>query len=221
MRILIIAPHMDDEILGVGGTIAKHVETGDEVYVCFVSNRVYNHKYDEKRNQIEIACALNAKKVLGYKDAKFLHLHDERLDICIQDILIPLEGYIIEINPEWVYVNHGGDNNQDHKPVFVAAMIALRSFAMPDVKKILCYETPSSTEQSPRFQHMAFLPNYYVNIEKYLALKVTALKCYETELRAFPHPRSSEGAEVWAKKRGMEVGFNAAEAFMIVRDKWD
>jgi LmbE family N-acetylglucosaminyl deacetylase len=143
MKILVIAPHMDDEVLGMGGTIAKHVADGDEVYVCYIAHRVYEHRYDEEKNQVEVQCALKAKEILGYKEAKFLNLNDERLDACIQDVLIPLEAYLNEINPEAVYINHGGDNHQDHKAVFQAGMVALRPSANPDIKRVLCYEIPS------------------------------------------------------------------------------
>jgi len=212
---------MDDEVLGVGGTIAKHVEAKDELFVCFIAHRVYDHKYDEQRNQFEMECALKAKEILGYEEARFLNLNDERLDLCIQDILIPLESTISEINPDCVYINHKGDINQDHRAVFHAAVISLRNFANTGIKHILCYETPSSTEQSPPFQETAFLPNYYVNIDKTLPKKILALKSYQTEIREFPHPRSIEGIEVLAKKRGVEIGFKAAEAFTILRSKWN
>lgn len=221
LKVLVLAPHMDDEVVGVGGTIAKHVDAGDEVYVCFVANRVYGHKFDEKKNQFEKDCTLKAKEILGYKQTKFLNLSDERLDICTQDILIPLEKYIQKINPVCVYINHKGDNHQDHKAVFRAAMIALRSYAFPGLKRILCYETPSSTDQSPPFHDMAFLPNYYINIEDHLPRKIEALKCYQSEIREFPHPRSIEGIKTLAKKRGMEIFSTAAEAFVMVRGKWE
>lgn len=212
---------MDDEVLGMGGTIAKHVSDGDEVYVCFVAHRIYGHRYDEDKNRAEIECALKAKEVLGYKEAEFLNLNDERLDACIQDILIPLEAYINKIKPEVVYLNHGGDNHQDHKAVFQAGMIALRPAVALYVKRILCYEVPSETDQSPPLNHLAFLPNFYVNIAKYLQTKIDAFHCYHTEKREFPHPRSDKGLEILAMKRGSEIGFNAAEAFIIIRDKWE
>lgn len=221
MKVLVIAPHMDDEVLGMGGTIAKHVSGEDEVYVCFVAHRVYRHKYDEAENRAEIQCALRAKEVLEYKEAEFLNLHDERLDVCIQDVIIPLEAYVSKIKPEVVYINHGGDNHQDHKAVFQAGMVALRPSINLGIKRILCYEVPSSTEQSPPFSEFAFLPNYYINIEKFLEAKIKALKCYQREARDFPNPRSLEGVRILAKKRGMEIGFGAAEAFVIVRDKWE
>lgn len=221
MRVLVIAPHMDDEVLGVGGTIIKHVENGDEVYCCFIAHRTYNHKFDKAVNDKEIECALNVKRILGYKDGKFLNLSDERLDLCIQDIIIPLESYIVGLSPEVVYINHGGDNHQDHKAVFQAAMVVVRPSVSLGVKMVLVYETPSSTEQSPSVLEYAFRPNYYVNIEKYLDKKIQAIKCYEKETRSFPHPRSIEGIKVLAKKRGIEIGFSVAEAFIILRDKWE
>lgn len=211
---------MDDEVLGVGGTIAKHVDEGDEVYVCFIAHRVYEHKFDEKKNKIEVQCALKAKDILKYKEVKFLNLNDERLDICIQDILIPLEDYVNKIKPEIVYVSHRGDINQDHKAVFQASMIALRPTSNKNIKRILSYEVPSSTEQSPNFNELAFLPNFYINIEKYLKTKVKALNYYQNEKREFPHMRSDEGLKVLAMKRGGEIGFKAAEAFIVIRDTW-
>lgn len=221
MKVLVVSPHMDDEVLGVGGTIAKHVENGDEVYVCFIAHRIYNHKYDKVASDKEMDNALKAKKVLEYKEAKFLNLNDERLDLCIQDILIPLESYKSEINPELVYINHGGDNHQDHKAVFRAAMVATRPAIAKSIKKILVYESPSSTEQSPPIPEYAFLPNFYVNIEKFINKKIQALKCYERESRKFPHPRSLEGIEILAKKRGLEIGFPTSEAFVVLREKWE
>ena len=221
MKILVIAPHMDDEVLGMGGTIAKHISEGDEVYVCFVAHRIYGHRYDEEKNKAEIQCALKAKEVLGYREAEFLNLNDERLDACIQDVIIPLEAYVNKIKPEVVYINHGGDNHQDHKAVFQTGMIALRPTAALGIKRILCYETPSETEQSPPLNELAFLPNFYVDIERYLQTKINAFHCYHTEKREFPHPRSDKALEILAMKRGSEIGFKAAEAFTIIRDKWE
>lgn len=211
---------MDDEVLGCGGTIARHVNMGDDVYVCFVAHRVYDHKYNEEKNKFEMDCAFEAKKLLGYKEAEFFNLNDERLDVCIQDILIPLENYIQKIDPDIVYLNHLGDNHQDHKAVFQAAMVALRPSSNQGIERILCYETPSSTEQAPHFSDMVFLPNFYADIEDYLETKISALRCYKTEKREFPHPRSEEAIEVLAMKRGTEIGFKAAEAFIVIREKW-
>lgn len=219
MKVLVIVPHMDDEVLGLGATIARRVEEGDEVHVCVVAHRVYDHRFDERRNQFEMECARRAQAVLGYKDLRFLGLLDERLDTCLQDIIVQLESCVREVDPEVVYVNHRGDNNQDHRAVFQAAMVALRPAANPAIREVLCYETPSSTEQAPPVPEAAFLPNAYVNVAGYVERKFQALRCYETEARSFPHPRSEEAVLALAKWRGSESGFEAAEAFLILRDR--
>lgn len=219
-NILIIAPHMDDEVLGCGGVIARHRDNGNKVNVIFVAHRVYNHKFDEKRNDIEKSHAIKAKEMLGYDDAIFLDLQDERLDAALQDIIIPLEEYIDKIKPDTVYVPFRGDNNQDHRAVFDAARVVLRPASTPFVDSVYMYEVPSSTEQSPPLPENIFCPNNYVNISNCIDRKSTALKCYETEKREFPHPRSEKGIRILAQKRGMEIGFEYAEAFMVLREKW-
>jgi LmbE family N-acetylglucosaminyl deacetylase len=219
-RVLIIAPHMDDEVLGCGGVIAKHKSNADETTVVFIAHRVYNHRFDERRNNIEKTNALRARAILGYADAIFLDLPDERLDAAIQEIVIPLEKHIREIQPEIVYIPFRGDNNQDHRAVFDAARVVLRPVATPFIKNIYMYEVPSSTEQSPPLPENAYLPSYYVDIKKDIDKKLAALSCYESEIRVYPHPRSLDGVRIWSQKRGMEIGFEYAEAFMILRDKW-
>jgi len=219
-KILIIAPHMDDEVLGCGGVIVKHKAKGDKVNVVFIAHRVYNHKFDEKRNDIEKSSALKVKSVLGYDDAVFLDLPDERLDGVLQDIIIPVENYFFKMKPAVVYIPFRGDNNQDHRAVFDAARVVLRPAETPFIEEVYMYETPSSTEQSPPLLENAFLPNYYVNIKNIIAVKIKALGCYESESRKYPHPRSAEAVKIAAQKRGVESGFVYAEAFMVLRSKW-
>jgi len=219
-KILIIAPHMDDEVLGCGGTIAKHVANGDNLFVCFIANRIYRHKFNKKKNEIEKEYVRKAKDILGYKEAVFFDLSDERLDACLQDIIIPLENYISQVKPNTIYCPFQQDNNQDHRTVFSAARVVLRASATAFIKNIFMYEVPSSTEQSPPLLENAFLPNYYVNIAKYIDKKIKAFRCYRTEKRDYPHPRSEKALKILANKRGIEIGFKYAEAFMILRHKW-
>ena len=219
--VLVIAPHMDDEVLGTGGTIARHVARGDEVNVCIVAYRAYGHRFDEAKNRFEMACARDAREILGYGETVFLGLPDERLDVSLQEIVIPLEEQLGRFDPGIVYIPHRGDLNQDHRAVFQAAVIALRPHANPKIRRVLAYEVPSSTDQAPPFPEYAFLPNCYVNIGEFLEKKLQALRCYRTERRPFPHPRSDEGLTTVARKRGMESGLPAAEAFMVVRETRD
>lgn len=220
MRVLVIAAHMDDEVLGVGGAIVRHVQAGDEVTVCIACRRAYHHRVDSRLNREEEAAARRAARLLGYRDLRFFRLHDERLDEQLLEVIQPIETCVREVKPSIVYTTHRGDNHQDHRAVFQATMVVCRSFAVPKVPRVLCYEVLSSTEQAPPFPEAAFHPNFYVDIRGVLSKKLQAMRTYRRELRAFPHPRSLEGIEVLAKRRGMEAGFHAAEAFMVIRDEW-
>ena len=111
------------------------------------------------------------------------------------------------------------DDAHDAAP-FSAAMAACRTIARHKVPRLLSFEVLSSTEQAPPYPEFAFLPNFYVDITPFLKQKIAAMKAYSRELKEFPHPRSLGGIEVLAKKRGMEIGFNAAEGFMLIRDEW-
>ena len=220
MKILIVAPHMDDEVLGVGGTIAKHIDNGDEVCVVIVANRIYNHSLDLELLKKDRTNTSNAKKILGYNHVIFLGLDDERLDNSVQDIIIPLEEEYNKFLPDIVYTNHFGDNNQDHRAVFEAVRVITRQSQKAPPSKVFLYETPSSTEQSPPLLSNAFVPNYFVNIDNFLDQKILAMQCYENEMRDYPNPRSIKGIKSYAQFRGIQSGFHYAEAFMIMRDVW-
>jgi N-acetylglucosamine malate deacetylase 1 len=222
VNVLVIAPHMDDEVLGVGGTICKHIACGDVVKVLFIANRVYNHQYDEKALKREEDHVLAAKEILGYQEISLARLPDENLSAHFVDVLTVIEKEINNFGPEIVYVNHRNDPHQDHKVVFEAGLIAVRAISRTPkrIRRVACYEVPSSTEQVPPFIEYAFLPNLYVDISAYVSSKQQAMAAYETERRPFPHPRSDKGIATLAAARGMESNLEAAEAFMIIRDEW-
>jgi len=221
MKVLVISAHMDDETLGMGGTIAKHVAAGHQVSVCVACKRAYNHQFDPMVIEEEKATTRRAAEILGYQDIHFLDLRDELLDERLLDSIVPLEECVVKVMPDVVYTHHRGDSNQDHRAIFQASLIACRTISRHKVSRVLCYESPSSTEQAPPFPEYAFQPNFYVDITDYLSRKVRAMEAYVREVRQFPHPRSATGIEVLAQKRGMEVGFQAAEAFMLIRDEWE
>ncbi|TBR24173.1 PIG-L family deacetylase [bacterium] len=221
MRVLVLAAHMDDETLGVGGTIAKHAAAGDDVHIFIASDRAYNHVFDSHANHRERECSRMAAKILGARKPVFGGLHkDETMDERLIDLIVPFEKAVEDVKPEVVYINHRGDANQDHRAAFQAAVIACRVWAGHRVSRVLCYEVPSSTEFAPPFPEYAFQPNVFVDISKHLDRKIEALQAYGRELRDFPHPRSRGGVEALARKRGTEAGFLAAEAFILVRDSW-
>lgn len=220
MNVLVVVPHMDDEVLGCGGAIARHVLNEDYVTVCVVANRAYGHEYDPELILKEKEACENAKVMLGYQDLIFLDLPDEQLDRSQIDIITPLENVVGRCKPDMVYGPHWGDINQDHRAVFEAVRVVCRPFGETRPAVLRAFEVPSSTDQVPRDDERVFLPNYYVNIEDFLNRKLKAMDCYSKELKDFPHPRSIEGLRIFAQKRGMEVGMKAAEAFVVLRDGW-
>ncbi len=217
-KILVVAPHMDDEVLGVGGTICKHVQAGDEVRIIIVANRAYGHLYDQEVIKKEEGNCLKACSILGVDKVSFLQLNDEQLDEKLINVISAIENSLGDYLPDTVYIPYQGDINQDHKAVYSACQVVFRVIGRYCAKTLLCYEVPSSTDASQTLPHERFSPNYYVDIEKHLDKKISAIKAYEKEIRSFPHPRSTEGLRIYSQKRGMEVGMNCAEAFVLIRN---
>lgn len=208
-RVLAIAPHADDEVLGPGGSLAKHVENGDSVSVVIVSDR--NKLSLEQRIQ-----AKEAGDILGYKDLKFLGLKDESLDGPASNVIKPLEEFYIKVRPHTVYIPHKGDYNLDHRAVFKASMVVCRTYQNAPPSKILSYEIPSSTSQGLM---EPFVPNYYNRIKvNHLEKKIDAFERYEGEHRPLPNPRNEDGLSNLAIHRGMECGYALAEAFIMLRE---
>lgn len=216
MKVLVIAAHTDDEVLGVGGTIARHGLEGDEVYLLSVCDRATNHKYDMDVIKALRNSALKAKEILGIKEIYFCGKKDEL--ITVPEAIVAMEDYTDKIKPDIIYTHHRGDSNQDHRTIFQATVVVSRTIKGPMVKRVLCYEVPSSTEQGPPFLEYAFIPNVFVDIHHVLEKKLEAMKAYETEIKGFPHPRSLEFLTLNARYWGSKVGLEAAEAFVLVRE---
>lgn len=218
-NVLVIAPHHDDEVLGCGGTISKHVYKKDIVTVCVVADRVYGHERREEDVKTEMDDCEKARNVLGYQNLVSLHHPDEQLDSSLIGIVKDLEKIVADARPDIVYIPHRGDYNQDHRAVFDAAMVVCRAYSQESLKwmvGVFAYECTSAC-----FAYSPFEPNYYVSIKDHLEDKKNAMRCYRRESREWPHPRSTEGIKAKARHRGMEVGLEAAEAFMVLRSVWD
>ena len=220
MRVLVIAAHPDDETYGVGGTILKHISKGDNVSVLIMSDGVTARHAQIKK---QMAAAQEACKILGTTDVDFVGLPDQRLDsLPLLEVIRPIEKAIIKLKPEIVYTHHGGDVNQDHRVVFEATLVAGRPVGKHIINKIFSYEVPSSTEWAPPFVNWVFTPNIFENISPFVDQKLAALKPYqythEAEVKQSPHPRSLEAVRISSQQRGLTVGMEAAEAFMLVRE---
>jgi len=220
MNILVIAAHPDDEVLGVGGTIARHVDEGDNVFSSILAYGVAS-RYDESMVEKQKKKALAAAHILGIKETVFFGLGGAEIrfdELSFRDVIKPIEECISRFKPDIIYTHHRGDSNTDHQVTFKATVSAARTINPFVVKKFLCYETLSSTDQAPPFVEYAFLPNVFINVEKYIEKKLEAMKCYDIELREYPHPRSLESIKFQAKVWGHKAACNAAEAFVLVRE---
>jgi N-acetylglucosamine malate deacetylase 1 len=218
-RVLVVVAHPDDETLGAGGTIARLVAEGAEVWVCIVCDGV-TARHSEVDRQKE--CARQACGLLGAGRVVFLDLPDQRLDsLSLIDVISPIEDCIAELRPDTVLTHFEEDVNQDHGVVFRAAMVATRPAPGSGVSTVMCFETASSTEWAPPFAGSTFAPNFYVDIARTLPIKVEAMAAYAgahvSEVKQFPHPRSLEAVSVYARRHGVTVGMEAAEPFMLVR----
>lgn len=217
VRVLVVAPHPDDEVLGCGGTIARHAAQGDEVDVLIVTCAAPDlyPMDDEAETRRE---AKTAHDVLGVSHTHFLDFHAPKLDTVPGYQLAEAIAKVIQtLQPQIVYLPHRGDIHLDHQMVYQATLVAARPLEHCSVRQLLCYETLSETEWAPPGGDSAFVPTVFVNITDYLDLKLKAMYSYQSEIRQSPHPRSLQAIEALAKLRGSTVSLPAAEAFMLVR----
>ena len=222
--ILVIAAHPDDEVLGCGGTIARLTSEGNCVYTLILGEGVTSRdrKRDLAKRENEIAelkkQAENANRILGVKKVYTFDFPDNRFDsVPLLDIIKTIEETKDGFKPDIVFTHHIGDLNIDHQITFKAVMTAFRPTIDESVKEIYSFEIPSSTEWNGPSSLTYFMPDYFVDVNKSLDIKINALKEYEMELRDFPHPRSLKAVELNAKQWGVKMGFEAAEAFKTIR----
>lgn len=216
-RVLIVAAHPDDEVLGCGGTIARHVAEGDVVCVVFMADGVGARGLDLKQIKYRNQARDRALKALGVTSWFALDFPDNRMDtVPLLDVVQALERIIDEQKPNRVYTHHYGDLNVDHRITCEAVITACRPVPGATVREILTFEVTSSTEwrSMPCSQ---FRPNLYIDISDFIEEKVQALGYYDLEMRPPPHSRSIEHSKAVAFHRGSCIGVLAAEAFEIIR----
>jgi LmbE family N-acetylglucosaminyl deacetylase len=218
MKMLIVATHPDDEVIGCGGTAARHAVAGDEVHVLVVT-RGDPEKYpagqvEELRRELAAA-----HKVMGVRDVQYLDYPAPKLDTVPRCALADaIDGVLQSLKPDMLFLPHRGDLHADHRAVHQAALVAARPNGRHRIGRLLSYETLSETEWGSPVSADAFLPTVFVNIADFLEPKLRALECYRSQLKDFPHPRSLQAVEALARLRGSTAGYPAAEAFMLVRE---
>lgn len=220
MKILVISAHPDDETLGCGGTLVRHRDQGDELawavvtaaYVPVWTEQIVRRKQTEKES---VAASY------GIESPVFMDLPAARLDtVPFEQLIQSMDEVVEKTAPEIVYIVHGGDVHSDHRIVHQAILSALRPPRMRDlgVKRILSYETLSSTEAGGTEEHTIFVPNLFIDISRYIDKKIDIMNLYASETQADPMPRGVSAIRALARYRGATIGVEYAEAFMLVRE---
>ena len=218
MRVLVIAPHPDDEIIGVGGTIAKRAKDGDEVYVCVVTKGKSPLFNDEFIEQGRKECR-KADKKLGVKETIFLDFPAVMLETVPRyEFNGKISEVVNSIKPDEVYIPHRGDMQIDHQMVVDAAMVAARPRGINYPKRVYAYETLSETGWNIPNVVNEFIPTVYEDITDTYEVKLKAMAIFESQLSVFPEARSIGAIEALAKYRGATVSVKAAEAFSLIRE---
>lgn len=219
--VLVVAAHPDDEVLGCGGTIARHREEGDTVAILILGEGIVSRteiSQEEAKVQQKklLADAVAANALLGVSAPQFRSLPDNAFDsVSLLSITHEIEAVIKKTAPDLIYTHHIGDVNIDHRVVAEAVDSAVRPMEGSCVREVRAFEIPSSSEWN--FTRPSFRPNIFVSLsESQLKMKQEALRLYTSEVRTFPHPRSPEYLEALARVRGGQSGFRAAEAFSLV-----
>lgn len=221
-KVLVVSVHPDDETLGCGGTILKHVQNGDIVDWLILTGPTENHPYgfskeiiDGRDREIEMATA-----EFGFNIVEYLRFPTQLLDeIKFRDLVVSIDKVINDLQPEIIYLINRSDVHSDHRVAFNAIYACTKNFRKPFVQKILMYETLSETEFAPALSSNAFIPNVFVDISNFMEKKLEIMSIFSSEVMPDNLPRSYSAINALATYRGSRIGVNHAEAFMLLYEK--
>lgn len=206
MKVLIVVAHPDDETLGCGGTIARHISKGDDVRLFVMT--------DNFRSPNIFSYFKKAIEILGVNNYELIGLPDSELErFTTVELTQKIETLIGDNIPDIVYTHYYDGLSQDHRITAQVVQIVFRPIWSKKVS-LYAFEIPSDTDWSAK----PFIANMFVDINDYLKYKLEAMSCYETETRDFPHSRSEESLIARAKFWGTHCGLKAAEAFRVLRE---
>ena len=215
-KILVVAAHPDDEILGCGGTISK-LKNENYIEVMFMTNGVSSRGNDKKQIQRRRKACLNLFRYLSLPAPTICNFPDNQMDkIPLLKVIKKIEKKIKTYKPDTIITHYSHCLNIDHRITFDAVTTACRPVNGLSVKKILSFEIPSSTDWA-LFKGKNFQPNYFVDISKHLKNKINLIKFYKEELRNYPHSRSIAAIKALASVRGVSCGVKYAEGFYLNR----
>lgn len=209
-KVLVFSVHPDDETIGMGGTIVKHQDKGDEIFWLNITNG----------NIYQKSCIAKIADAYKFKDVFNLELPEITLtDIPIYDIISKIEKVVKNTKPNILYTINRSDIHSDHRYAFQAIYPCAKSFRAPFIKRILMYETLSETEFSPALPENVFIPNVFADISEFMEKKLEIMKTYESEVTEGNLPRSINAIRALGAYRGSRIGVKFAEAFMLLYEK--
>lgn len=218
MRSLVVAPHPDDEVLGVGGTLLRRKQEGSTIGWLIMTNISVasgwnSEKIEQRKNE-----TAKIAEFFGFDSVFELGFATTQLDLVpMGDLVGAVSNALRVFAPTEVFIPHSSDIHSDHRMTFEAVASATKWFRCPSIKRILAYETLSETEFG-LVSGQGFKPNVFLNIDGYLEGKLQAMEIYSSEVGMFPFPRSNEAISALATLRGSSSGFKAAEAFELLRE---
>ncbi|WP_027937102.1 PIG-L deacetylase family protein [Anaeroarcus burkinensis] len=218
-KVVVIAPHPDDETLGCGGTLLRHRHEGDEIFWMIVTHMTEEAGFSEERIERRRKEVEKVAQAYGFSKTYEMKFPTTRLEsVAIGTLVMEIGDVIKEVGPEIVYAPFDGDIHSDHKIVFNAAMSCTKWFRYPTIKRVLCYEALSETEFAIDPIANAFRPNVFINITEYFSRKIEIMRIYQSELGEFPFPRSEEAMQALAMFRGSSAGCKYAESYMMLKE---
>jgi len=216
--VLCVAPHPDDETLGCGGTLLRHIDMGDAVHWYIFSEMRepnFTQVAIQKRKEEIKAVAKN----FGFKSVSVGPFECARLDTYpISDLVDDVGSIVKELKPDIIYLPYRDDAHSDHKAVFDSTVACAKWFRFPSVKSVRAYETVSETEFGLKPARVGFRPNLWMDVSAYMERKIEIMRLYESEIKPHPFPRSEDNLRALATIRGASSGFVAAEAFEILKE---
>lgn len=219
MKTLVIAPHPDDEVLGVGGTLLRRKTEGAELAWLIVTGISTADGWKQEQVERRADEIARVTAMFGFDQVITLGFPTTQLDrVAVGDLVAGISGAFKAFQPEEVFVPHPSDVHTDHRAVFDAAAACTKWFRYPSVKRVLAYETLSETDFGLGTE-LGFRPNVFVDIAPYLEGKLAAMDIYASEMAPFPFPRSHEALRALAKVHGAASGYYAAEAFQLLRER--
>lgn len=218
-RTLVIAPHPDDEILSCGGTLLRRKAEGGVLGWMIVTGMDKNAGWSAERIRQRDEEIARVASLTGFDQVFNLRLPATRLDeVPMGELVSAFSSVFKSFEPEELLVPHRGDVHSDHRVTFDAVAACAKWFRYPSVRRVLAYETMSETEFGLSTETV-FQPNFFVDIGSYLDRKLEIMAVYQSELGEFPFPRSIRAIRSLAEWRGASAGYQAAEAFELLRER--